>query len=233
MKSYTYKEIRENPLIIDEFRSSDNFPLRCSHCETTYHKKQKFVKCYALTKTYTTNFCSTLCRSKATTKRTIVTCLTCARSFSKLDKEIAKSKNNFCSQSCSATWNNKNKNHGTRRSKLEVWLEEQLTQLYPDLEIKFNQKDAIGSELDIYIPSLKLAFELNGIFHYEPIYGEDKLQKIQENDKGKFQACIERGISLCIIDISQQSYFKPKTSQRFLDIIVGILDNELSLGISK
>ena len=79
---------------------------------------------------------------------------------------------------------------------------------YPNLEIHYNRKDAINSELDIYIPELELAFELNGIFHYEPIYGAEKLQQIQNNDDRKFQACLEKGISLCIIDTSSLKYFK-------------------------
>ena len=116
--------------------------------------------------------------------------------------------------SCAGTYNNTHKTHGTRRSKLEVWIEEQLTKLYPNLEIHFNQKDTINSELDIYIPSMKIAFELNGIFHYEPIFGEDQLNKIQNNDHRKFAACHEAGISLCVIDTSGQKYFKPKSSQR-------------------
>ena len=126
--------------------------------------------------------------------------------------------------SCAGTYNNTHKTHGTRRSKLEVWIEEQLTKLYPNLEIHFNQKDTINSELDIYIPSMKIAFELNGIFHYEPIFGEDQLNKIQNNDHRKFAACHEAGISLCVIDTSGQKYFKPKSSQRYLDIITGIIN---------
>lgn len=124
-----------------------------------------------------------------------------------------------------ATYNNTHKTHGTRRSKLEPWLEGQLKKLYPDLNMIFNGKDTINSELDIYIPSLKLAFELNGIFHYEPIYGKDKLQSIKNNDTRKFQACIEKGISLCIVDSSQQKRFSPKSSQKYLDIIVNIIED--------
>ena len=75
----------------------------------------------------------------------------------------------------------------------------------------------------IYIPSLRLAFELNGIFHYEPIFGQDRLDKIQSNDGNKFQRCQEQGISLCIIDTSKQTYVKESTSQPFLDIILDII----------
>lgn len=134
---------------------------------------------------------------------------------------------NFCSRSCAATYNNKNKTTGTRRSKLEIWLENQLPLLYPEIEFHFNKKDAIGSELDIYIPALSLAFELNGIFHYEPIYGDRKLGQIQENDQNKFQSCITNDISLCIIDVSQFKHFKPDKAQKYLDIINNIIKERL------
>jgi hypothetical protein len=152
-----------------------------------------------------------------------VSCLNCNVSFTKLQSAIKTHPNNFCSRSCSASYNNKHKTHGNRRSKLEIWLEEQLTILYPDLEIHYNRKDAIGSELDIYIPSLNLAIELNGIFHYEPIYGKDKLNQIQQNDKSKSMLCFEHKIDLCIIDTSAQKYVKPSTSQKYLDIITTII----------
>lgn len=88
-------------------------------------------------------------------------------------------------------------------------------------------KDAINSELDIYIPSLKLAFELNGIFHYEPIYGQDKMNQIQNNDNRKFQACLEHGIELCIIDSSKLTYFKPANAQKYLDIITQVINSKV------
>lgn len=154
-----------------------------------------------------------------------IKCDNCPVLFLRQPSQIKKSSNNFCSLSCTASYCNRHKTHGSSRSKLEVWLEDQLNILYTDLEIHFNRKDAIGSELDIYFPSLKLAIELNGIFHYEPIFGKEKLERIQENDQNKFQACQSHGISLCIIDISGQKYFKPKTSQKYLDIIVNIIEN--------
>ena len=132
----------------------------------------------------------------------------------------------FCSRSCAATYNNTHKTKGTRTSKLEVWLAKKLQTLFPQIEFHFNRKDAINSELDIYIPSLKLAFELNGIYHYEPIHGNDKLTKIQNNDRRKFQACLEKGIELCIIDSSKLAYFKESNATPYLEIIQKIINQK-------
>jgi hypothetical protein len=119
---------------------------------------------------------------------------------------------NFCGKSCSAKHNNQHvKKKGDNRSKLERWIETKLNILYPNLEIHYSRRDTINAELDIYIPSLKLAFELNGVFHYEPIFGEDRLKSAKTNDERKFQACIENNIELCIINTT-------KLSGKFTDI---------------
>lgn len=153
-------------------------------------------------------------------------CNQCGKKFMKHQNQIEKTKHNFCSKSCAAVYNNANKKYGTRRSKLEKYLEEELTKLYPNLEVHYNRVDTIKAELDIYIPSLSLAFELNGIFHYEPIYGKDKLASIQNNDKRKFQACLEKNIELCVIDSSSLKYFKSKNAKKYLDIIINIIDSK-------
>jgi len=74
---------------------------------------------------------------------------------------------------------------------------------------------------------MRLAFELNGPFHYEPIFGTEQLKYTQNNDKRKFQACIEHNIELCIIDTSQQKYFKPSTAQPYLKIIKDIINSKI------
>jgi hypothetical protein len=69
--------------------------------------------------------------------------------------------------------------------------------------------------ISISSPILKLGIEINGIFHYEPIYGSDKLIQIQNNDKAKLRACNEKGIDLIIISditsrltVSEKEQFK-------------------------
>lgn len=72
-----------------------------------------------------------------------------------------------------------------------------------------------------------IAFEANGLFHYEPIFGQDKLDKIVNNDSRKFQACLEHNIELCLIDTSMQINFKEKSSKKYLNVITKLVDNKL------
>lgn len=210
-------------------KSLDKLPLQCLHCKKTFFREKRIlIGVINGRRSSKYNFCSLKCRNDVRHPPMIVHCEQCQKSFRKHPKEIKKCKHNFCSRSCSCTYHNTHKSNGTRISKLEVWLSKQLPVLYPNLELHFNKKDAIDSELDIYIPSLKLAFELNGIFHYEPIYGTEKLSSTQNNDGRKYQACIEHGIELCIIDTSHQNYFKEQTSIKFLKIIKNIINIRLS-----
>lgn len=219
---YSEKEYKET-------KSTDKLPCECYQCGNTFHKVKKEITYELKHNRGLIKFCSRNCYNLNQNTQKKVNCTNCGVDFNKSLKEIKKNKsgNHYCSNSCNATYCNKNKKYGTRRSKLEQWLEEQLILNYPKLEIHFNRKDAIGSELDIYFPSLNVAFELNGIFHYEPIFGVDKLHKIQENDISKSKACFDAKIDLCIIDTSAQKYVKPKTSQKYLDIIINILDERM------
>lgn len=196
----------------------DNLAVKCDFCGKDYEVQKNSLR------KYLHNYCSKACRAGTISVFTQVKCTNCDRLFDKRTNQIKKSINHFCTASCAAIYNNKHKKFGTRRSKLEVFLQEQLTILYPDLLIEYNKKEAIGSELDIYIPSLNLAFELNGIFHYEPIFGKDKLEKIENNDACKFKACIENKINLCIIDVSKYEYFKKETAIKYLNIITNIIN---------
>lgn len=199
-----------------------NIPCECKQCKKIFGiSKSDAYRVFKGTKNK--NFCSRKCQGlfKTLISTKEIICKNCNNVITKPLSAI--SKNSFCSKSCAATYNNKHKTKGNRRSKLEMFLEKKLIEKYPNLEIHFNRKDAINSELDIYIPSLKLAFELNGIYHYEPIHGDKRLSQIQNNDNRKFQACLEKGIELCIIDTSKLSYFKETNAILFFNIIHSIL----------
>jgi hypothetical protein len=205
--------------------------LLCPHCNEQFTRaknviQSKFGKHNNLSKIY----CSKKCFSLTATKKQNVICKQCSCSFYKMLNQIKKRSNNFCSRSCAATYNNLHKTSGTRRSKLEIWIEKQLIESYLNLKIHFNKKEAINSELDIYIPSLNLAIELNGIFHYEPIYGNEKFQQIILNDQLKKEECLRQNIELIIIDSSKQKVFKELTSKIYLDTIIEIINTRISMG---
>ena len=222
------------PLYTDaKFKSAKSrtmLPLRCLHCSKTFFKpKHRIQEAIFPSKRESYDFCSRTCSNNhhRPPPKTVI-CEQCHQPFKKLVCHILKTKHNFCCKSCAAKWNNAHKTKGTRVSKIECWLQSQLPTIYPSIEFHFNRKDAINGELDIFIPSLKLAFELNGIFHYEPIYGPEKLAQMQTNDKRKAQACLEHGIELCIIDVSSMTYFKEQRAMKFLKIIQDVINSKLA-----
>jgi hypothetical protein len=208
-------------------KTNDKLLCECYYCAKSFKVDKRYVVRELKLKLGHVKFCSNKCSTNSYINKQKINCSNCKIEFEKHPNQIKRSNNHFCSQKCSGSYNNKHKSHGNRRSKLEIWLEEQLSVLYPNLYIDYNKTSAIQAELDIYIPSLNLAFELNGIFHYEPIYGVDKLKKTQFNDQNKFKLCIEHMIDLCVIDSSSQKYVKPSTSQKYLDIINNIIKERI------
>lgn len=217
---------------IEEFssaKSRDKMQLECKRCNKIFLRPKNYIQSIIKGRHKNTgDFCSSNCKNLYQTTKEMCSCKLCGKHFFKHKYIIKKTKNNFCSQSCSGKYNSAHKTTGIRRSKLEHWLELQLTTLYPELDIKYNDKNAIKAELDIYFPSLKLAVELNGIFHYEPIFGLEKLADIQKRDSRKIFTCAENSIELIIIDSSNLKYFKPKNAKKYLDIISSFVDERIN-----
>lgn len=215
--------------VYSQARDKHLLSLECCYCQQAFQATKTKIK-YVLKTGKLIKFCNSICKQKASNRSVTDACGFCGSLCTRQLKEYKGSKSGkiFCNSSCAAKYNNTHRVTGNRRSKIEIWIEQQLRILFPELNILFNDKTAINSELDIYIPSLSLAFELNGIFHYEPIYGQKKLDQIQINDNNKFYLCQQHNISLCIIDISKMIHFKPLKSQKFLDIIFSIISQNLN-----
>jgi len=175
------------------------------------------------------NYCSLKCKNIDEGTSVECYCAVCNKKILKNRSKVKISNHNFCSRSCNGYFSATNKNYGIKRSKLELYIESQLKIIFPNLTILSNDHKTINSELDVLIPSLKIAFELSGIFHYQPIFGINKLKKIQLNDEKKSQKCIEYGISLYVIDTSKLTYTTPKNSKIYLDYIINIINEKILL----
>jgi hypothetical protein len=165
-------------------------------------------------------FCSRVCRYGYQENGIKFPCAQCGKIVRKTPNQIRRTKANvFCSKSCAALFNNSHKTRGTRRSLLERFLEQQLKEEFATLDLRCNTTDPIGIELDFYFPALHLAIELNGVVHYKPIYGYEKFERIQSNDRVKAARCLEKEIELKVINVSGVKIFSEKEGEKYWNIV--------------
>ena len=91
------------------------------------------------------------------------------------------------------------------RSQAEAIIIDLLRFHFKKLKVLPNDKSAIGKELDIFLPELSAAIEVDGPTHFEPIFGEDKLKRTQERDRAKEELCEQKGIHLFRIKLPKDS----------------------------
>lgn len=200
--------------------------IACHLCGTpSYHPQYAVLK--SIRERNQQFFCSQKCAKLYSKKSQTISCDTCGKQFEKRLSEIKKTKHHFCSQSCAAIYHNSHKNYGSRRSKLEQFLEEKLTEHFSGLKCLYNDVQTIGSELDILFPAIKLAIQLNGPLHYKPIYGQEKLSRILGIDKNKRKTCKMLGINLIEIDVSKDKNLDATKNSRWQEVSL-IISNQIT-----
>lgn len=203
----------------DEFKKSkycDLIPLECEYCHRSFNSiKTSVTRTLKGHKQVVNKYCSISCSAKARGTYVTTKCSNCQLELRLLEKRISNSGRNFCSLSCSASYNNRNKHSGYRRSKMETFFESMIQKKYPNIEFNTNDRKTIGAELDFYFPQLRFALELNGIFHYEPIYKNKNFEKIQNVDKQKMTSCLALGVELYVLDTSGCKRFSITEGEKY------------------
>lgn len=210
--------------------------LRCEWCHSEFEKSEsQYNKNIRNGKK---NFCSKKCvsdwfhQTKFPKLPELITlnCTFCGNEFQRKYKsyrnnQLYDHKKPFCSRRCNAKFKYKFYTNG--RSKLEEWIEKKLSSMYPSLKINYNDRDTVGIELDIYIPSLELAFELNGIHHYKPIYGIPNFVNSTFRDVIKEHKCKTRHIDLYVLDCREFSHPNEEKDNIFLEEITKRIEEKL------
>jgi hypothetical protein len=184
-----------------------HYKLICTLCKNHFDRPSHYKK-------REKPFCSHTCSDSYRITLRELECLWCNKKTTRRPSEIRG--NIFCDKSCAASYNN-TKRRKSRRSKCEKLLFNLILEEFPYLDILPNDKTLLdGYEADIAIPSLKLAIEWNGIVHYKPIYGEEKLTKIKQIDGEKLVVANSKNINLIVIPdlVSKECYVK----EAFLEI---------------
>jgi len=198
-------------------------PCVCALCSQPFHRKKEILE-KSLKHFGTAGYCSRRCSNKAKINHVFLPCEECGRVSKKRAYDAKHNRHVFCSYHCHAKFKNRNKKHGTKRSNIEAYVEATIRSTFPALDLECNNTTVLeGLELDFYFPALKLAIELNGITHYEPIYGEDRLTRSQESDQRKMIRCYEKGIELAVIDVSGAKYLTKKWKEIYWREVHNIL----------
>jgi very-short-patch-repair endonuclease len=109
-------------------------------------------------------------------------------------------------------------------SKLEHFLMELLIE--KGYKVEFHKEQILSNtklQIDIYLPALTTAIEVDGPSHFEPVWGEDTLNKNQKYDQKKTGLIIGRGMRL--VRVKQSKDFSPTRARIIFDKLHTLLQD--------
>lgn len=164
---------------------------------------------------------------------TEISCGFCSKNFLKWARDIkkpTKTGKNFCSRSCRTKYVHANCNptQNVKQSVPQQMLFNLLKEKYPTATILYNDRTVLKSslELDIVLPDIKLAIEVNGPTHYFPIYGEEKFDAVINRDSIKLSEAQAIGYEVLILNVSawQKRDYPAHIQNTLNEIIIPIIE---------
>lgn len=117
-------------------------------------------------------------------------------------------------------------------SKLEKFLFKEL--LSCGLGVEFHKEQSILNtrlQIDLFVPNLNLAIEVDGPSHFEPVWGEDALKRNKKYDNKKTGLIIGKGLFL--IRIKQSKEFSKSRATLVLDKLKSAIEDIKSGNINQ
>lgn len=198
-------------------QSSENTTeITCNRCNKKFRRPNCMIR-------VTGNYCNNKCRKE---ERLSIKCYTCDKEIFRKPYDIDKNKfGQFCNREC--YYKVVNSLGFSKRSKFELYVEDNLKKDFPTIDFKFNNTEILEQiELDIFSEKLNLGIEINGPHHYENFFGDNHLKKMQGRDKYKRKLCYEKDIELFVLNISNM---KTKEYELFYNEIKNKVAQKLSI----
>lgn len=117
-------------------------------------------------------------------------------------------------------------------SKLEHFLLENLTQ--DGYKVEFHKEQNLSNtklQIDLYLPTMGIAIEVDGPSHFEPVWGDDSLQKNKKSDKKKSGLIIGKGLKL--IRLRQTHDFSKTRANLLYEKLQQIIKDKTSFDNTK
>jgi len=109
-------------------------------------------------------------------------------------------------------------------SKLEIFLMEQLTN--DGYRVEFHKEQVLSNtklQIDLFLPMIRTAIEVDGPSHFDPVWGDEALQKNKRYDDKKNGLIL--GKDLVLIRIKQTKDFSKSRGIKIYQELKSIIDN--------
>lgn len=105
-------------------------------------------------------------------------------------------------------------------SKLEIFLLNKLLQ--DGYKVDFHKEQTLANtklQIDLFLPNLNVAIEVDGLSHFEPVWGKDTLQRNQKYDNKKTGLILGKGLVLIRI-IQKKDFSNARANFLYQQLIV-------------